>query len=186
MLHLHIMKKTSIYLFIIALKVFILVCAGALYMHFQMEKKIGVIQNYHIEEKLNSSLELGRNLQEKVEKLNKQKEVITKVFLSEDILISFIQKTESIGQNNNLEISIETIKRGETNSFGEGKTTQSVDFFINIKGEYVDIKNFIEETQSLETIINVSDIRIYKTFQEDLGEFYSAIVVLSGNILTYD
>lgn len=180
------MKTNSIYIFLISIKLLIVVCAGFWYMQFEMKKKIALVQQYHVQQQQNSNLELGRSLQLKSITLQGQENKIKKIFLTQNTLVSFVQKIERIAQDNALEITTEKIERDAMIPAGAGQSIERIGFSININGEYKEIKDFVEQVQDLETLTTVQDIRLYKSASENSDTIYNARIILSGTILSYE
>jgi Tfp pilus assembly protein PilO len=180
------MKTNSLLIFIISFICFLLSCGGFLYMQFQIDQKINVIQEYYVQEKQNVNLYNFGNLNQEIQTLTNQENAIKRTFLSEDTLVSFIQEIDKYAQNNSLTVLIETINRSDMEQVAGNQSIQKIDFAVNVNGTYQDIKNFVQEIQSLPVIISVSDLKLYKTNTENSNTIYNGRVTLTGSILFYE
>lgn len=176
------MKIKTIIIFIFSFILLVVAGGSVWYMRAEILNKTELIKSHKLEEKQNRNFEFGNQLKKNGEILNTQEQLIKKVFLKSSEIVNFITYLESVGKDLGVEVTVEKIDYGTTESVENSYTIQPANFNVTLIGSYSQIKTFLGTVTNSDKILVTKEIKLYKS-GEALSE-YTARVIIEGIILT--
>ena len=155
-------------------------------MHRTIADKTGVLHTYRAREAQSENLEFGNQIRQKIETVTRQEQSIERAFISSTQVLSFIQGVESLAQNHALEITIEKVEQGTSESLEQQKKSITpVTFMIQVIGPYENISFFLKETLFSEKKLGIGQLHLFRSDSES-GNEYTARIQLQGLILSHE
>lgn len=154
------------------------------YISKQIKQKTEAVRTYYARDTQNKNAELGSRLKKDEQKLFEQERAIKSVFLPETDLVSFIKYIEAKGEEFNLKISIEKVDKGEFENIGDSYKVQPISFYVSIEGTFEQIKNFIDTLLGGQKILQLKELKMYKTSEGGAQDTYTGRIIITGNILS--